>query len=223
MTRGATTDAGAMRIGVVADSHVGECLPSLPGGVAERLAGVDLILHAGDITDRAVLRRLEEIAPVAAVQGDHDKDAGIVLPECLVVVAGGRRIGLTHGRRARAVELAAAAISLARSRPCLFGFDRALRRRFGRVDVIVHGHLHLPRCRVVGGVLFFSPGAVYAPEGDPGYGTGLGARAYLRFRARQRADMREPSVGLIEAGPDRIVATVLPLDPTRPSRVLGEM
>ena len=64
------------RIGVVADSHVGECLASLPPEVGERLAGVDLILHAGDITDVSVLRHLGDIAPVVAVQGDHDREAG---------------------------------------------------------------------------------------------------------------------------------------------------
>lgn len=209
------------RIGVVADSHVGECLPSLPPEVGERLAGVDLILHAGDITDTAVLRRLGHIAPVVAVQGDHDRDGGIVLPQSRVVRAGGRRIGLTHGRRLRPVEMAAALASLAAGEPRLLGFHHAMCARFAGVDCIVHGHLHIPLCRVVGGVLIFSPGAVYVPEGDPGYGTGPGARAYLRFRRRQVREMREPAVGLIEVGPDRLVASVLPLAMDRRPRVVG--
>jgi uncharacterized protein len=211
------------RIGVVADSHVGECLPSLPPAVAERLAGVDLVLHAGDITDRAVLRRLAEVAPVVAVQGDHDRAAGIVLPEARVVTAGGRRIGLTHGRRGRAVEVAAGVASFATGRLRLAGFHRAMRSRFGDVDCIVHGHLHLPMCAVVHGVLFFSPGAVYVPEGDPGYGSGLGARAHLRFRRRQGDEAREPAVGLLEAGPGGIVAWVLPLAPGMPPREVGRL
>jgi uncharacterized protein len=209
------------RIGVVADTHVGECLPALPPEVAERLQGVDLILHAGDITDMAVVRRLERIAPVCAVQGDHDRDGGIVLPRQRVVSAGGRRIGVTHGRRLRPVELVAAAASLVSGRPRLLGFHHAMRRRFGAVDCIVHGHLHLPLCRVRGGVMFFSPGAIYVPEGDPGYGSGVKARAYLRFRRNQERESREPAVGILEVSADRITASILPLNPELPPRVVG--
>ena len=205
----------------MADSHVGECLPRLPAEVADRLRGSDLVLHAGDITDLSVLRTLGEIAPVVAVQGDHDRAAGILPPRARVVPAGRFRIGLTHGRRPRPVELVAASASLLSGRPRLLGFHRALRRRFGTVHCIVHGHLHLPDCRVLGGVLFVTPGAVYLPERDPGYGDGLGARAYLRFRRRQDPALRVPSVGMIEAGPDRLVARVLPLDPDLPSWVAG--
>ena len=215
------THGATARIGVVADSHVGESLPVLPDAVAERLAGVDLVLHAGDITDTAVLRRLARIAPVVAVQGDHDREAGIVLPEARVVTAGGRRIGLTHGRRSRPVEVAAGMASFATGGLRLLGFHRAMRARFGAVDCVVHGHLHLPMCSVVDGVLFFSPGAVYVPEGDPGYGSGPGARAHLRFRRRQGDEAREPAVGLLEAGPGGIVAWVLPLDPSAPPREAG--
>jgi uncharacterized protein len=200
---------------------VGECLPTLPPEVAERLAGVDLILHAGDITDTAVLGHLERIAPVVAVQGDHDRDGGIVLPRSRVVRVAGRRIGLTHGRRWRPVESAAAAASLMAGEPRLLGFHHALRRRFADVDCIVHGHLHLPLCSVAGGVLFFSPGAVYVPERDPWYGTGFKGRVHLRFRRKQSTETREPAVGLIEVAPGRIVASVLPLALDLPPRVVG--
>jgi putative phosphoesterase len=209
------------RVGVVADSHVGECLPVLPPGVAERLAGVDLILHAGDITDTSVLRHLEELAPVVAVQGDHDREGGIVLPQNRVIRVSGRRIGLTHGRRVRAVEVAAAAASLVSGRPRLLGFQRALRQRFADVDCIVHGHLHIPLCGISGAVLFFSPGAVYVPEGDPSYGTGLRGRVHLGFRRKQAPETREPAVGLLEVAKGRIVASVLPLAMDLPPRVVG--
>lgn len=218
-----TAEPGRVRIGVVADTHVGECIPELPAAVAERLAGVDLVLHAGDITDLAVLRRLEDVAPVVAVQGDHDREGGIVLPRCRVIRAGGRRIGLTHGRRLRGVEMAAGAATLATGRLRLLGFHRAMRRRFAGVDCIVHGHLHLPLAGVRGGVLFFSPGAVYVPEGDPAYGGGPGARAVLRFRRRQREVDRLPAVGRLDVGPDGITAWILPLDPGRPERVAARL
>lgn len=201
-----------MRIGVVADSHVGEALAELPAAVFELLAGVDLLLHAGDVSDPATLRRLETIAPVLAVQGDHDREGGLILPRTRVVRVGGHRIGLVHGRRNRAIELAAAALTLIRGRLALLGFHRALRRRFGRVDCIVHGHLHLPVNRTVNGVLYFSPGAVYNPELDPYHdGGGIRSRAYMRFRRNLAPAQRAPAVGLIEIDGDGLRARTLPL------------
>ena len=46
------TDIGGRtaRVGVVCDTHVGDVLPSLPDEVCAALAGVDLIIHAGDVT-----------------------------------------------------------------------------------------------------------------------------------------------------------------------------
>ena len=207
-----------MRIGVVADTHVGEHLPVLPPEVAEVLDGVDLILHAGDLTDAVVLEELGRIAPVVAVRGNHDDEAGIGgLPRDAVVEAGGRRIGLTHGARTKAVELPAAALSLLTARTVLLGFEGAMRRRFGDVDCVVVGHLHMPIHRMVDGALLFSPGAVFVPELDPGYSwSSLPARGYRRFRDRLPPAARLPGVGLIEAGPSGLTARVVPL--TRPIR-----
>ena len=87
-----------VRIGVVADTHVGETLPVLPESVLEALAGSDLILHAGDITCLSVLDRLGEIAPVVAVQGDHDRDAGIDLPTARIITVRGWRMVVVPGQ-----------------------------------------------------------------------------------------------------------------------------
>src|SRR6266699_1768185 len=43
------------RVGVIADTHVPEALPALPGEIAGLFQGVDLILHAGDINSKEVL------------------------------------------------------------------------------------------------------------------------------------------------------------------------
>lgn len=211
-----------MRIGVVADSHVGESLAELPPAVFRLLAGVDLILHAGDITDPGALRRLERIAPVLAVQGDHDRAAGVVLPRDRVVRAGRHRIGLTHGQRHRSIETLAALLTLlGGGRIRLLGFHRAMRRRFGTVDCIVHGHLHLPFNQVIDGVLFFSPGAIYLAERDPHYdATGLGAKAYLRFRRNLHPRLRAPAVGIIEVDETGLRARGLPLATSAAAGVL---
>jgi putative phosphoesterase len=202
------------RIGVVADTHIGEWVAELPDAVLDALAGVDVILHAGDITDLAVLERLATVAPVVAVQGDHDRAAGIVLPRARVVEVAGYRIGLTHGRRARPVEVACAVASAVVGRAVLIGFRRALRRRFRDVDAIVFGHLHLPITRWDGGILYFSPGALHNAERAPGFAAGgVSARAYLRFRRSLAPDQAAPAIGIIDAGPEGLVPRIIPILP----------
>lgn len=200
---------------MVADTHVGEWVAELPDAVLEALAGVDLILHAGDITDLSVLDRLATVAPVAAVQGDHDRAAGLVLPRSRVVSIEGYRIGLTHGRRSRAVELASALASVVLGRPALPGFYRTLRRRFGPVDAVVFGHLHLPCVTTIGGVLFFSPGAVHNAEHARGFEAGgLVARAYVRFRRSLPQDLRAPAIGIIEIDQNGLSPRIVPVPDT---------
>src|SRR6266700_2824340 len=55
-------------IGVISDTH-GLLRPE---ALAE-LQGSNLIVHAGDIGDPAILDKLNEIAPVTAVRGNVDK------------------------------------------------------------------------------------------------------------------------------------------------------
>lgn len=202
-----------MRIGVVADTHVGERLPELPGEVCEALAGVDLILHAGDVVDPAALDVLRAVAPVVAVRGNHDEREGYrELPRDVLVRAGGARIGLTHGHRRTAAELPAIALSLAAGRPVHPGFDRTMVGRFPGADCVVVGHLHQPIHRRVRGVLLFSPGAVYAPERDPADDCGRAREmAYRRYRNGLPPEALRPSVGMIEAGPGVLAARVIPL------------
>ncbi|CAN0481645.1 unnamed protein product, partial [Phaeothamnion confervicola] len=118
---------------------------------------------------------------------------------------GGVRIGLTHGHRTGAVEMPAAVLSLVAGRACLLGFGTVMRRRFGPVDCLVTGHLHLPIHRMVGRALLFSPGAVYVPEHDPGFDwSGLRGRGYRRFRESLSPEAHVPAVGVIEIVRGRI-------------------
>lgn len=203
-----------VRIGVVADTHVGEHLAVLPPEIPEILAGVDLILHAGDLADLVVLDELGRVAPVVAVRGNHDEEGGIdALPRDVTVRVGRARIGLTHGHRSGAVELPAAALSLVSGRPRLLGFGWAMRRRFGAVDCVVTGHLHMPMQRRVAGVLMFSPGAVFVPEADPGYDwSGLRGRGYRRFREGLAPEARVPAIGMIEVAGSALSARRIPLE-----------
>lgn len=198
---------------MVADTHVGGQLPRLPREVAEVLSGVDLVIHAGDMTSPGVLDDLRAVAPLVAVRGNHDNRVGVRhLPRSVVIRAGGLSIGVAHGHRRLPVELASITASLVVGRQRLMGFDRTMRRRFGAVDCVVVGHLHQPVRRWVEGALLFSPGAVYVPEADPVYRwKGARGRVYGRYRRGLPPEAWRPAVGMIEIADGRLSARSIPL------------
>lgn len=63
-----------MRIGLIGDTHIPESgVKALWPEIFDAFAGVDLILHAGDIMLARVLDDLERVAPVWAALGNHDE------------------------------------------------------------------------------------------------------------------------------------------------------
>jgi putative phosphoesterase len=200
------------RVGVVSDTHVGDALPELPVAVLDALGGVDLIVHAGDVTTTAVLDRLREIAPVVAVQGNHDRKAGLDLPATAVVTIGGARIGVTHGLRGRTPETAAILAGIACGRPVMAGLARTLVARFAAVDCVVFGHFHVPYLSHVGTTTVFSPGAVYVAEADPFMQyRGMRGRAFRRFRAGLPEAGHLPHVGILEIADGVVAPRFVPL------------
>ena len=131
-----------MRIGVLSDTHVSS-LTELPEKILTALAEVDMIIHAGDFTAKAVLDGLKQLGEVSAVCGNMDSnELKQLLPESLVVTAGGKRIGVAHGWGAP------------------YGIEDRVAKLFSNVDVdiIVFGHSHQPKNEVIHGILFFNPG-----------------------------------------------------------------
>lgn len=59
-------------VGLLSDTHYPERLAHLPPALFDVLAGVDLLLHAGDVGELAALSQLSQIAPVVAVHGNDD-------------------------------------------------------------------------------------------------------------------------------------------------------
>lgn len=208
-----------VRIGVVADSHVGEYLPALPQGALAALEGCDLILHAGDLSVPSVLDDLAVIAPVAAVRGDHDRLDGLGLPETLVMAVAGHRIGLVHGRRPRPIDASIVTAHVVAGRRIGYsaGMHRWLARKLGAVDCAVYGHWHDPTVARLGSMICFSPGAL-CPFGNmeggrpprPGL-VGVGDRGVYRFRRQLGPEAWVPSVGILEVGSSGIRPSVLPL------------
>ena len=129
-----------MKIGVLSDTHA-KTFGEIPASVVRALAEADLIVHAGDFTEMAVLDGLRTLGEVKAVCGNMDSlEAKRVLPQKEVFAAGGKKIGLVHGSGGP------------------WGIAGRVRKLFGDVDIIIFGHSHLTCNRYVRGSLVFNPG-----------------------------------------------------------------
>lgn len=145
-------------LGLISDTHLADRCRALPEAVFDALAGVDLILHAGDVGELSVLDELSRLAPVIAIHG-NDELAGApdVLPGRQVIALAGRRILLAHGHHPdRAEEMADRKVDdwhpkLAR----WVGLARA-----AGASILVYGHTHVGWAIEQDGVWLVNPGAI---------------------------------------------------------------
>ena len=124
-----------MLIGLISDTH-GLMRPE----VHAALAGVELILHAGDVGGAEIIDELALIAPVLAVYGNTDAPWDGSLVPALDLELGGLRVHVSHGHEVGKVTPA----NLAKAY---------------EADVLVYGHTHIQKVSRVGGRLIVNPGA----------------------------------------------------------------
>ena len=188
--------AGEVRacLGLISDTHMPDRLAALPAAVFGALAGVELLLHAGDVGELAVLDRLSAIAPVVAVHGNDDTvEAQRELPYQQVVAVGGTRILLCHSHDPdRAREMAnRAGDELGPKLDRWAGFAAG-----PGADVFVFGHIHVPLAHRHGGVLLVNPGAIASPNGTTRQRVRTVARLYVMADGRVEVvhvDLAAPS------------------------------
>ena len=130
-----------MKIGIISDTH-----GQVPNAVHDALAGVDHILHAGDVGPMDVITELETLAPVSAVLGNTDYT--IQLPQMSVQTFGGQKF-LVHHIVDLPVPSQLVRVAIADEQP----------------NVVVFGHTHMPYNEHHDGVLFLNPGSVSNPRG----------------------------------------------------------
>ncbi len=123
-----------MKLGLISDTH-----DYLDPRIPELFAGVDHILHAGDVGRSLIIVELEQIAPVTAVTGNTDE--GLTLRETELVTLGGKKFLIHH--------IVTPGVGSPR-------IDRRLRD--DAPDVVMFGHTHKPFAEQVGNILFFNPG-----------------------------------------------------------------
>ncbi len=122
-------------VGLIADTH-----GLVRDDVPQALAGVELILHAGDVGGDDVLDALGLIAPVVAVYGNTDPPDHPRLAEAVEREIGGLSVHVSHGHEVGSPTP-----------------ERLLGRY--RADVIVYGHTHRALVTRAQGRLVVNPGA----------------------------------------------------------------
>jgi len=121
-----------MKIGVISDTH-GLLRPE----VASALAGVERILHLGDVGKPSILEELAAIAPVTAIRGNVDREGPCAeLPETDVVLIADRYVYMLHNLDTIHLDPAA-----------------------GKFAAVLFGHTHMPNFYLRKGVLYFNPGS----------------------------------------------------------------
>ncbi len=136
------SNTGSHVIGLISDTH-GLVRPD----VHIALAGVELILHAGDVGGDEILDELALIAPVHAVYGNTDEPGNPRLTAVVELDIGGVRIHVSHGHE------------IGRPAP------GALFARYA-ADVVVYGHSHKQMITNAGGRWAVNPGAAGARRFD---------------------------------------------------------
>ncbi len=138
------------RVAVLGDTHLPRRGRDLPPAAWRLINSSDLVIHTGDVTDGALLRRISEKHPLHTVRGNNDLQLGH-LPEQVLLDIDGVRVGVVHdsgpahGRRGR------------------------LRKRWPDARVAVFGHSHIPFCEDDGALLLLNPGSPTDRRGMPSF------------------------------------------------------
>lgn len=182
---------------MISDTHIPDDAPALPFQVLRAFAGVDAILHAGDVYEPDVLEELGEIAPVWAARGNGDDGSGgrAVQPfherlrsEWLLEI-GGLTVGLVHELPIPEDPLIPA--------DTVASAKRRLFPGVGKIDVIVYGDSHVEAIDVIDGTLCINPGSPTLPHNLLGR---LGTIGMLRVEDGVAAGT------LLQLTPDGVVA-----------------
>jgi len=139
-----------MRIGLLTDTHLPSTIRDLWDEVRTVFAGVDLILHGGDIVTPRVLDWLAEIAPTLAARGNNDSgwdDPRVKDIHWLDLE--GWRVAMIHDMEPEERPIAAL-------KKCHLKGEHA--------DIIITGHTHFERLDYRDGVLQINSGSPTHPH-----------------------------------------------------------
>lgn len=130
-----------MKIGILSDTHLAHITEDFKETMKRVFDGVDMIIHAGDMTGISVFNYLSNWE-LKAVRGNMDGfDLYNMLPEKRIENIMGKNVGIIHGKGPPN------------------GIENVVLSEFQNVDLIVFGHSHVPLETKKNGVLLFNPGS----------------------------------------------------------------
>ena len=136
-------------VGVISDTHLPK-FKHLPEELWQLFEGVEMIIHAGDLSVLSVLADLETLAPVVAVQGNVEREEVVMkLPIKREVVVGNCRIGIVH------------------ILDCSKDRAKVAKREFPNARVVIFGHSHIPYNQEHDGQLLVNPGSATDRRSQP--------------------------------------------------------
>ncbi|MET8999886.1 YfcE family phosphodiesterase [Amycolatopsis sp. NPDC004169] len=133
-----------MRLLLISDTHLPARARELPAQVWAEVAAADVVVHAGDWVDVALLDELEERSKrLIGVYGNNDGPAlRARLPEIARAELGGVRLAVIHETGAKQ------------------GREQRCAAQFPDTDVLVFGHSHIPWDTVApSGLRLLNPGS----------------------------------------------------------------
>lgn len=160
-----------MRLGLISDTHLPAMGP-MPEEIRRAFAGVDLILHAGDIYNSECLDWLETIAPVTGVEVPPAPVIGDPrVMEKRIVEVEGYSIGLVHDFSIRGIDELRPGTLERRPLPPE-QISEGVAGFFGQpVHAVVFGHSHWEVSEQHAGILFMNPGSPTLPHQTRRLGT----------------------------------------------------
>lgn len=193
--------AGPLRIGIISDTHIPEARRELWPQVFDAFAGVDGILHGGDIHDVRLIDQFEALAPTYSARGNGEEGSGsrVVAPAdprlrtAWRLQIGQLRVGVIHDLPVPEIPPALTVAGVMREQ---FHVDPD---GPDALDVIVHGDSHVERVDLIGSVLCVNPGSPTYPRN---FMTRLGIIGFLDIQGRS---VRTSLCQLTEDGYDTIL------------------
>ena len=149
-----TATSSAVRLVLTADTHLPKRARDLPAELWAEVDRADVVIHAGDWVDVALLDRLERRSrSLVGVHGNNDgPELRARLPEVARTELGGVRFAVVH-------ETGPAA-----------GREARCQARYADVDVLVFGHSHIPwDSTAPGGLRLINPGSPTDRRRQPAY------------------------------------------------------
>lgn len=139
-----------VKIGILSDTHLDRATDSFKSSVKKLFSDTDIIIHAGDITEKGVYDYLCNW-DLRAVRGNMDSlELQEILPHKRIEKIGNKKIGIMHGK----------------GPPYLI--ENYIFNEFEGVDIIIFGHSHIPFHTRRDNTVMFNPGSFTRPYNPPG-------------------------------------------------------